>query len=53
MWKSVLLDIDGTLLDSNLAHSCAWEEAFREHGYSIACDSIFPLVGMGGDKVLA
>lgn len=53
MWKSVLLDIDGTLLDSNAAQARAWEEAFAERGYHIPFEFIFPIVGMGGDKVLA
>jgi HAD superfamily hydrolase (TIGR01549 family) len=52
VWKSVLLDIDGTLLDSNAAQAHAWEEAFAERGYNIPFESIYPLVGMGGDKVL-
>src|SRR5947209_4338956 len=52
MLKTVLLDIDGTLLDSNAAHSHAWVDAFNEHGYDIPFDSIFPLVGLGGDKLL-
>ena len=53
MWKFVLLDVDGTLLDSNTAHSRAWEDAFAEHGYSVSADVIYPLVGLGGDKLLA
>jgi HAD superfamily hydrolase (TIGR01549 family) len=52
MWKSVLLDIDGTLLDSNAAQAHAWEDAFAERDYNIPFESIYPLVGMGGDKVL-
>ena len=48
-----LVDIDGTLIDSNGAHADTWAQAFREHG--IPCDAarVRPLVGMGGDKVLA
>ena len=52
MWKTVLFDIDGTLLDSNAGHAHSWEEAFAEHGYHIPFDVIFPLVGLGGDKLL-
>lgn len=52
-WKSVLLDIDGTLLDSNAAQACAWEDAYAEAGYHVSRDQVFPLVGMGGDRVLA
>jgi beta-phosphoglucomutase-like phosphatase (HAD superfamily) len=31
----VLLDIDGTLLDSNDAHAQSWVEIFRRYGYDI------------------
>jgi HAD superfamily hydrolase (TIGR01509 family) len=48
----VLLDVDGTLLDSNDAHARAWEEAFAQHGYNVQFDRIRPLIGMGGDKLL-
>jgi phosphoglycolate phosphatase-like HAD superfamily hydrolase len=50
--KAVLLDIDGTLIDSNDAHASAWVEAGREFGYDIAFDRVRWLIGMGGDKVL-
>lgn len=53
MLKSVLLDIDGTLLLSNDAHAQAWVEALEEYGYTIPFERIQPLIGMGGDKLLA
>ena len=31
MSVSVLLDVDGTLVDSNYQHAIAWYRAFREH----------------------
>ena len=49
---AVLLDIDGTLLDSNDAHARAWVETGEELGYAIRFDAVRPLIGMGGDKVL-
>jgi HAD superfamily hydrolase (TIGR01549 family) len=49
----VLFDIDGTLLLSNDAHAHAWVDAFAEHGYDVPFDQIRPLIGMGGDKLLA
>ncbi len=52
MPKTVLLDIDGTLLDSNAAHARAWVDAFAEHGREVPFDSLHGLIGMGGDKVL-
>lgn len=49
---AVLLDIDGTLIDSNDAHARAWVGALAEHGYVVPFDHVRPLIGMGGDKLL-
>lgn len=49
---AILLDIDGTLIDSNDAHARAWVETGRRIGRPIAFDEVRWLVGMGGDKVL-
>lgn len=51
-YRAVLLDIDGTLVDSNEAHVEAWVQALREEGYEIAPDRIRGLIGMGGDNLL-
>lgn len=48
----MLLDIDGTLIDSNDAHATAWQETLREFQEDIPFDRIRPLIGMGGDKLL-
>ena len=48
----VLLDIDGTLIDSNDAHAAAWADALREGGIDVHVSSVRPLIGMGGDKIL-
>lgn len=48
---AVLLDIDGTLLDSNEAHSRAWVDVGREIGMPIHYEDVRPLIGMGSDKV--
>jgi phosphoglycolate phosphatase-like HAD superfamily hydrolase len=50
--RTVLLDIDGTLIDSNDAHARAWVDSLRAHGYVIPFEQVRPLIGMGGDKVL-
>ena len=50
--EAVLLDIDGTLLDSNDAHAQAWSDVFREAGFEIGSETVRPLVGMGSDKLL-
>jgi len=48
----VILDVDGTLIDSNDAHAHSWVEAMATYGYTVAFDRVRPLIGMGGDKVL-
>jgi HAD superfamily hydrolase (TIGR01509 family) len=50
--RGVLLDIDGTLLDSNDAHAEAWVEIFRRHGLDIPFEDVRSLIGKGGDKLL-
>jgi HAD superfamily hydrolase (TIGR01509 family) len=50
--RAVLLDIDGTLIDSNDAHARAWVGALAEHGYVVEFEQVRPLIGMGGDKLL-
>lgn len=50
--RAVLLDIDGTLIDSNDAHAHAWVDVGREFGHEIGYAHVRRLIGMGGDKVL-
>ena len=50
--RGVLLDIDGTLLDSNDAHATAWVEALRDVGLDVPFEQVRPMIGMGGDKVV-
>ena len=49
---AVILDVDGTLVDSNDAHARAWIEAFDEHGIAVAFDHVRRSIGMGGDKLM-
>jgi HAD superfamily hydrolase (TIGR01509 family) len=51
-YRGALLDIDGTLVDSNKAHVDAWVEVLRDHGFAVTPEDIRPLVGMGGDNLL-
>ena len=51
-YDAVLLDIDGTLVDSNDAHAAAWSDAFSTRGRHIPPQDIRPLIGKGGDKLL-
>lgn len=53
MIKAALLDIDGTFLDSNGAHAQAWVDALAQHGHTVTVDQVLPLIGKGGDKLLA
>lgn len=50
--QAVILDIDGTLILSNEAHTQAWVEAFSENGYDVQAEAVRPLIGMGGDKII-
>ena len=51
-YDAVLLDIDGTLVDSNGAHAAAWSDAFAAHGRHHPPEQVRPLIGKGGDKLL-
>jgi HAD superfamily hydrolase (TIGR01549 family) len=48
----VLLDVDGTLVDTNYQHAVAWYRAFLEHGYQPPIWRIHRHVGMGGDHLI-
>jgi HAD superfamily hydrolase (TIGR01549 family) len=48
-----ILDIDGTLVDTNYQHTIAWQRALRRHGARAAAWRIHRHIGMGGDKVVA
>lgn len=52
MLRGVIFDIDGTLLDSNEAHARSWVEALAEAGHDVPFEVVWPMMGMGGDKVL-
>ena len=52
MGKAILLDVDGTLVNSNDAHARAWLDVGREFGIAIHYEDVRPLIGMGGDKVI-
>lgn len=51
--EAVLLDIDGTLLDSNDAHARSWVDVFQRHRLPPTFEQVRALIGKGGDKVLA
>jgi HAD superfamily hydrolase (TIGR01509 family) len=47
-----ILDLDGTLVDTNYQHAIAWYRAFREHGLVLQVWRIHRHIGMGGDQVV-
>jgi HAD superfamily hydrolase (TIGR01509 family) len=51
--EAVLLDLDGTLVDSVYVHAMAWREAFREVGLDVPTYQLHRAVGMGGDRLVA
>src|ERR1700747_3756734 len=50
--RGVLLDVDGTLVDSNDAHARAWVRALAEAGVEVEFADVRRLIGKGGDKLL-
>jgi HAD superfamily hydrolase (TIGR01509 family) len=49
---AAILDIDGTLVDTNYHHAIAWYRAFRQHGHVVPVWQIHRHIGMGGDKLV-
>jgi HAD superfamily hydrolase (TIGR01509 family) len=49
---AAILDVDGTLVDSNYQHALAWYRAFRLHGVTIPVWRCHRAIGMGGDQVV-
>jgi HAD superfamily hydrolase (TIGR01509 family) len=47
-----LVDVDGTLVDSNYHHAIAWSRALRDCGEDARLAAIHRLVGMGGRELL-
>ena len=50
---AAILDIDGTLVDSNYHHAIAWYRAFRRHDVVLPVWRIHRHIGMGGDQLVA
>jgi HAD superfamily hydrolase (TIGR01549 family) len=48
-----ILDIDGTLVDTNYHHALAWFWALRQHGIVVPIWRIHRSIGMGGDQLVA
>jgi HAD superfamily hydrolase (TIGR01549 family) len=51
--RAAILDVDGTLVDTNYHHALCWYRAFREHDLVVPLWRLHRHVGMGGDKYVA
>ena len=47
-----VLDVDGTLVDSNYQHALAWYRALRAMGETFPVWRLHRLIGMGGDQLV-
>src|SRR5919201_2216813 len=52
MAGTAILDIDGTLVDTNYHHAIAWYRAFRQSGIVLPVWRIHRHIGMGGDQLV-
>ena len=52
MTTAAILDVDGTLVDTNYHHAIAWYRAFRQHGVTPEIWRIHRHIGMGGDQLV-
>jgi len=50
---AAILDIDGTLVDTNYHHAVAWFRAFRHFDVTLPLYRIHRHIGMGGDQLVA
>ena len=50
--RGCLLDVDGTLIDSNDAHARSWVDVLHEFEYDVTYAQVRALIGMGGDKLV-
>jgi HAD superfamily hydrolase (TIGR01549 family) len=53
MPQVAILDVDGTLVDTNYHHAIAWFRAFRRHFLTLPVWRIHRHIGMGGDQLVA
>jgi phosphoglycolate phosphatase len=53
MRPTVVLDLDGTLVDSVYQHVVSWQAAFHDVGLRVSGVRIHEAIGMGGDRLVA
>jgi HAD superfamily hydrolase (TIGR01509 family) len=52
MQLNAILDVDGTLVDTNYHHALAWHRALHSHGHNVPMWKVHRHIGMGGDQIL-
>jgi HAD superfamily hydrolase (TIGR01549 family) len=52
MPTAAILDVDGTLVDTNYQHALAWYQAFRQTDCHLPVWRIHRHIGMGGDQLV-
>jgi HAD superfamily hydrolase (TIGR01509 family) len=52
MPRAAILDVDGTLVDTNYHHAIAWYRAFRQNEVMLPIWRIHRHIGMGGDQLV-
>jgi HAD superfamily hydrolase (TIGR01549 family) len=50
---AAIVDVDGTLVDTNYHHTLAWYRSLRDHDVTVPIWKLHRHVGMGGDKYVA
>jgi HAD superfamily hydrolase (TIGR01509 family) len=50
--RAVLLDVDGTLVDTNYVHAVCWSDAFADHGVARPTADLHQLIGMESDRLI-
>jgi HAD superfamily hydrolase (TIGR01549 family) len=53
MAQIAILDVDGTLVDTNYHHAIAWYRAFLRHDVVVPIWRVHRHIGMGGDQLVA
>jgi len=51
MVRAIIVDLDGTLIDSTRAHALSWQEALADFGKIVSLDEINPLLGIGAWEI--
>src|SRR5579875_261052 len=53
MPRGVLVDVDGTLVDTTYLHTVCWWDALRANGHDVPMSAIHHGIGMGSGELLA